>query len=142
MHSFRYLACGALVSGGLIQASGISQAVIVKQGKKFYKSAQQIKPLAKGHGGCFATDEIVVKGRPVGYMYREQPDNDIDSGWRFLAGDETDEYIDDAGNLGFYDVNTVANYDPDIIPYLDHPIGSAFMRDQKTGDFVLLPPDA
>jgi Protein of unknown function (DUF2185) len=32
-------------------------------------------------------------------------------------------------NWALYDVNTIANYDPTIIPYLDSPVGSAFGRD-------------
>jgi hypothetical protein len=104
--------------------------------KQFALSADQIKPLAKGRGGCFATDMITVDGCKVGYMYREQPDNDIDSGWRFTAGIESQKYMDDANNLEIYDVNTVANYDPEIIPFLDAPIGSAFERKRRTGKFV------
>jgi hypothetical protein len=116
--------------------------IFVKQSKRFYKSADQIKPLANGYGGCIATDEIPVRGRRVGYMYREQPHNELDSGWRFLAGDESDEYMGDPDKHGVYDVNTVANYDTDIIPYLEAPIGSAFVRDQETGKLVSLAPDA
>ncbi len=68
-------------------------------------------------------------------MYREKPDKATDSGWRFLAGDETDEYVDNPDNIGIYDVNTIAYYDPDIIPYLDFPTGAAFERDQINGKF-------
>jgi hypothetical protein len=28
-------------------------------------------------------------------MYREAPRDTIDSGWRFFAGDETDDYVND-----------------------------------------------
>lgn len=104
--------------------------------KKFFLPVEQIKPLAKGRGACFATDMITVDGQRVTFMYREEPDNDIDSGWRFLAGEESAEYIDDADNMGVYDVNTIANYDRDIIPFLDAPIGSAFERDPDTDQFV------
>jgi len=45
-------------------------------------------------------------------MYREAPYNSIDSGWHFFAGDETQEYTDNARNFEIYDVNTIANYDP------------------------------
>src|SRR5262245_33545264 len=69
-------------------------------------------------GGCYASDRIMVDGCRVGYMYRENPDNENDSGWRFFSGDESQEYVDDPAHLGLYAVNTVANYDPDIIPYL------------------------
>jgi hypothetical protein len=33
-------------------------------------------------------------------------------------------------------VNTIANYDPEIIPLLDSPFGSAFARDPQSGRFV------
>ena len=105
-------------------------------GKKFRLRADQIKPLVPGLGGCYATDMITVEGHKVGYMYREEPDFDVDSGWRFLAGVESQEYLDDPDNLTIYDVNTIANYDPDIIPFLDAPIGSAFERDEDSDTFV------
>ena len=65
---------------------------------------------------------------PVGYMYRTRPHDELDSGWAFLAGDEEEAYMDDPNNLEIYDVNTIANYDPKIIPLLDAPVGSAFIR--------------
>jgi hypothetical protein len=104
--------------------------------KRFAKMAGDIRPLACGLGGCLATDMITVDGMPVRFMYRERPDNDLDSGWRFFAGGETDEYIDNPANSGVYDVNTIANYDPDIIPHLEAPEGSAFERDDADQSFV------
>lgn len=85
--------------------------------KQFRLSADRIKPLAEGYGGCIATDKITVDGYPVRFMYREAPDNDIDSGWRFMSGFESDEYMDDPVNHGVYDINTIANYDPTIVPF-------------------------
>jgi hypothetical protein len=96
--------------------------------KKFKLAADQIRDIATGHGACFATDKITVDGQKVRFMYREEPDNDIDSGWRFMAGTESDEYMNDPKNHGIYDVKTIANYDPDIVPILDAAIGSAFER--------------
>ena len=97
--------------------------------KTFALDAGEIRPLATGHGSCIASDRITVEGRLVGFMYREKGDNDLDSGWRFLAGDEPESYIGDPGNFGIYDVNTIANYDPSIIQFLGSPIGSAYSRD-------------
>ncbi|MES2820897.1 MAG: DUF2185 domain-containing protein [Pseudomonadota bacterium] len=97
--------------------------------KNFKLSAEQIKPLENGRGGCIATDMITVEGKPVGYMYREEPNNPQDSGWCFMSGYESQEYMDDSNNHAIYDVNTIANYDPEIIPFLNAPIGSAFERD-------------
>lgn len=69
-------------------------------------------------------------------MYRETPDNDTDSGWRFFSGDETQEYADNPAHFELYDVNTVANYDPEIIQYFDAPAHSAFERHPKLGNFI------
>ena len=107
--------------------------------KHFRLAANEIVEIAPGYGGCFATDRITVEGHKVGYMYRERPDNEIDGGWRFMAGDEPQEYMDDPDNLAIYDVNTIANYDPDIVPFLDAPCGSAFARQGGTGPFQAIP---
>lgn len=90
----------------------------------------------QGADGCFATNRIVKDGRKVGYMYRETPDKECpDSGWRFLAGDETDDYMDDPKNADVYKLNTICNYDPDILPLLRAPVGTAYCRDAR-GAFV------
>ncbi len=94
--------------------------------KSFKLCADQIKPIAIGRGGCIATDMITVQGMKVGFMYRQQPREKWDSGWCFTAGIETQDFMDDPANHAIYDVNTIANYDPNIIPLLDAPIGAAF----------------
>ena len=107
--------------------------------KIFKLRADQIKPLATGHGACFASDRILVNGQKVGYMYRQTPRSEkeyLDSGWTFMAGDETQEYADNPDHWAIYDVNTVCNYDPEIIPLLRAPPRSAFARDPETGQFV------
>src|ERR1700677_3287012 len=104
--------------------------------KKFALDASKIKSLAPDRGSCLVTDRITVDGLPVGYMYREASDNDLDSGWRFFAGDESEEYVGDATNIGLYVVNTIANYDPNIVQYLDAPAGAAYIRDESSDRFV------
>lgn len=96
--------------------------------KEFKIPRSQIRVIAPGLGSALATDRITVEGMRVGYMYREEPDDVFDSGWRFLSGDESEEYLDESEHLEIYDVNTIANYDPDIVPYLGAPFGSAFER--------------
>jgi hypothetical protein len=92
-------------------------------------------------GGCIASDKITVDGLPVGFMYREEPEEGWDSGWRFLSGTETEEYIDDSENSGIYDVNTIANYDRAIIPHLNLPNGTELERIEGTDNFQPLPPE-
>jgi hypothetical protein len=79
----------------------------------------------------------MVDCQPVGFMYREPPDNSYDSGWRFFAGNETQDFADNPENFALYDVNTVANYDPEIMPHLTAPAYSAFEREPGTNRFVV-----
>lgn len=105
--------------------------------KKFKLKKEEIKPLLEwdGPSGCIATDKIIVEGYKVGYMYREKPSGNYpDSGWRFFQGEETDDYVSDIKNSGIYDLNTVCNYDPSIIPLLKSPYGVCYYRD-KMGTF-------
>ena len=104
--------------------------------KTFRIRGEDIQSLAPGLGACIASDMIAVEGRKVAFMYREDPDNEWDSGWRFLSGYESQEYMDDADNHAAYDVNTIANYDREIIPFLTAPSGSAFERLGGQGPFV------
>jgi hypothetical protein len=109
--------------------------VVTGESKRFRLKAADIRPLAQGLGSCIASDHITVDGKPVGFMYRESPDHAHDSGWRFLSGTESQEYLDKSENWAMYDVNTIANYDPAIIEFLKAPIGSAYGRDDS-GKFV------
>lgn len=103
--------------------------------KPYRLSAREIKPLLTDWAepeGCIATDRITVDGQKVGYMYRDEPTEDVpDSGWRFLAGDEDDAYMEDAEKSDVYALNTICNYDPDIIPLLHAPQGTAYWRDEN-----------
>jgi hypothetical protein len=110
--------------------------VIIIMNKKFKLDASEIKHIIPNMGHCYASDMITVDGNKVGYMYIEQPDRDNDSGWRFFAGNESREYSDNPDNFSIYDVNTIANYDRDIVPFLDSEYGVAFGRDPDSGKFV------
>ena len=82
----------------------------------FILSSDEIENLIPNIGYCFATDKITIEGMKVGYMYREVPNKESDSGWRFFSGTESQDYVDNPENIKIYNVNTIANYDPDIIP--------------------------
>lgn len=105
--------------------------------KSFKLKKEDIQSLALGQGGCMATDRIVVDGCCVGFMYREEPQFPQDSGWRFFAGDESDTYMEVPEHHGIYDVNTIVNYDRNILGYLSAKAGSEFER-QDDGSFCLV----
>lgn len=86
-------------------------------------------------GYIFANRAIVEQREPVGYLYREVPDNSQDSGWRVFTGTETREYADNPENFTIYNAETIVSFAPDITPLLGFPGPTAFERDEH-GVFV------
>lgn len=119
--------------------------------KKYKLAASEIQSLVPDLGFGFVSDKIVVDGQRVQYMVREEPEEEADSGWRFLGGGETDEYLDEPEHISILEINTVANYDPEIIPFLMYPPGTQIERnssgrleitspDPEEPEIILLPP--
>lgn len=91
-------------------------------------------------GFCLVSNLISLEGKKVGYMYREEleEDSENDSGWRFLAGTEDQEYVDNEANSKVYEVETIADFDPAIIPYLNFPFGSELERVEGKDEFRII----
>ena len=60
--------------------------------------------------------------------YREKTDNETDSGWRFLVGNESQEYIDNPDNLLLYSIEDIIKLDDDIKSILNSEINTAFEK--------------
>lgn len=103
--------------------------------KKFLLQPGGLSELIPPMGGCLATDRILVDGAKVGYMYREEPTHSVSSGWTFMAGDEDQQYANNPDHWAIYEVNTICNYDPSIIPFLNSGFGSAFGRGPEADGF-------
>ncbi len=85
---------------------------------------------------AFVSHRILLDGEPVWFLYREAPDDEHDSGWRFTAGDESDDYMADADNISFVSLSALLSKDDSVLHLLDEPEGSAFRRDEASGRFV------
>lgn len=103
--------------------------------KDFLNNPDALKDIVSGIGACIASSRITLDGQPVGFMYRERPEFEGDSGWRFLAGDEDDDYMDNHLNAKVYDVNTIANYDIAVVPYLKLAFGIELERIEDSDEF-------
>lgn len=77
-------------------------------------------------GYVMATKCLVEGKQRVHFAYREAPDNNIDSGWRFFCGDEDDTYVNNPDNIGIYDIKTILEIDNEIESLLDAEVGVAF----------------
>ncbi len=103
--------------------------------KQFIFNENNIKDLVHGMGYSICSNKITINGEKVGFMYREEPMDDEDSGWRFLSGTESQEYADNPENSKVFGVNTIANHDPAIIPYLKMPEGTELERVEGKDEF-------
>lgn len=92
--------------------------------------------IATGRVGCSVSKMVRVAGHPVGFLFRETPRDDRDSGWYLMAGPESAEYMADPANHAVYDLNSICEDHPEILPLLEAPLGSAFRRDRASGRFV------
>jgi len=85
---------------------------------------------------CFVTNRVLRDGQRVGYLYREDPDEEKDSGWRLTANDESEEYMESSDNLAYVSLGAVLSKDDSFRHLLESPVGSAFVRDEASGEFI------
>lgn len=94
----------------------------------------------KYYDRCFVTNKIMYENAPINYIYREEPmkkdeERDyVDTGWRILSGDESDEYMDDSENISLVSLGAVLSRDDSFIELLESEIGTSFERN-KNGIF-------
>ena len=104
--------------------------------KTFKIKKEDIKKILENNSACIVSNEILINGKSVGYMYREKPSESYnDSGWRFFVGDETKEFCDNPDNFSIVELNTLCNYDGSVIKKLNADIGVAYKKN-KRGCFV------
>jgi hypothetical protein len=89
----------------------------------------------KDFGYMIVSNQVAVENSKVGFMYRETPDNNIDSGWRIFSGAEDEDYIDNPNNFGYYDWTKILAIDPSIESLLNSPHKTAFERLSPEGEF-------
>lgn len=90
--------------------------------------------LAAALGRCIVSKTVSEGGAPIGFMYREEPVFEQDSGWRFFSGDETDEFAANPENFGVYDISDVTRNHPSVAEWLAQPAGTAWETDEN-GEF-------
>lgn len=76
-----------------------------------------------------------------GYVYREDPDNERDSGWRALVGDESGEEVDDPANVLLQDLGYMLDRWPELRPvFKTDPRNGEWIWDPEKATYVPAPP--
>src|SRR5215207_9562342 len=79
---------------------------------------------------------VATERRKVRWMYREEPTEPADTGWRFFSGDEAEDFGADQENCEFHALDTVIEIDPSVAPYLNRTAPVAFERDTPDAPFT------
>lgn len=77
---------------------------------------------------AYISKKVLEEGWKIGYMRRDEAMNENDSGWQFLAGNEDDEYLNEYRNIAIVSVNQAYQLDPDILNYINNPVGTELIR--------------
>ncbi|MHB0935081.1 MAG: immunity protein Imm33 domain-containing protein [Armatimonadota bacterium] len=84
--------------------------------------------------GAIVSKKVLAPCGFAGFIYREEPHRKEDSGWRILAGDESDDDIDDPDNSTICNVGWLADRDPSMEKLLRQAQpGTAFERSGPKG---------
>ncbi len=86
--------------------------------------------LLDSNTGCIITKKAL--DTQMNYMYREEPMKEYpDSGWRFFAGDEPEDYIGNSENSSVCALNTICNLYPEIMAFIYAEPGRKFGRHEN-----------
>ena len=72
----------------------------------------------------------------IGYCYRDYPETNIDSGWRFLYGDEDQDYLDNPTNSEAVYPDDMLSINPALEVVLSAPINSEFEWDNEQETYI------
>lgn len=111
-----------LKSGDVIEfdSTNIAQTIIKKDDPRWIDSYEKSAFVSK----MFFEQDGVIR-----FMYREEPENDEDSGWRMFTGLEDDDYTNNPENIEIINVGYLLDKDPTLLEPLKNGYGVAFERD-------------
>lgn len=66
---------------------------------------------------------IAIEKQFVGFCYRDYPEFKIDSGWRFLYGDESEEFLDNPNNCTSMYLHEVIEWIPQLAHIVEQKVG-------------------
>ncbi len=70
---------------------------------------------------------VAREGRPILLATRDEPVEEADSGWQFTCG--VVDHV--AANAKIWAVEEVVKLDPSVLPLLDNPARSSFVRSDR-----------
>ena len=105
-------------------ADNIAQTIIKKGDPQWVDSYEKYALVSK---------KYLEKDGVIRFVYRQEPYNDQDSGWRMFTGLEDDDYANDLENIKLINIGYLLDKDPSLLEPLKNGYGAVFEReDEKT----------
>lgn len=82
---------------------------------------------------ALASRPVAEGGEPIGYMFREEGRTELDSGWRFISGNESPLYFMEPDCMTEVRIDDLIKEAPDIVPFLIAPVGTGYRRNGEGG---------
>ena len=86
-------------------------------------STQKFTKFIKDSGGCLVSRNIIDGRGHIKWVRRERSANPVDTGWRILSDIDTDDFLNEPGNLIVASFNSIANLEPALIGIYNLPVG-------------------
>ena len=93
-----------------------------------------MKKYVENAGSCIVTKSILNGETKFRWLFREEPLNNIDTGWMAFGDSDNDEYVNDPKNLSVVDLNTLINIEPTILNVYEMPVGTDLIFIEEDGD--------
>ena len=77
-----------------------------------------------GLGASIVSNNILKNKANIKWIFREDSDDELDNGWRFLSEIDNEEYLSNPKNMSVCDWSTIVEIEPAVLSICDVPIGT------------------
>lgn len=93
-----------------------------------------MKKYVENAGSCIVTKSILNGETKFRWLFREEPLDNIDTGWMAFGDSDNDDYVNDPKNLTVVDLNTLINIEPTILNVYEMPVGTDLIFIEEDGE--------
>ena len=105
--------------------------------KDIFSKKKDMEPLNTHNlGGCIVTKSLLEGSSKLKWIFRENPCNPVDNGWRAIGDLDTQEYIDNPNNSVGVDFDRLVEIEPAVLAIYSLPIGTDLEFDSEKRVFI------
>ena len=93
-----------------------------------------MKKYLENVGSCIITKSLMNGETKLRWLFREEPINNIDTGWMAFGDKDNDDYVNNPKNLAVVDLNTLVNIEPTVLNVYEMPIGTDLIFINENGE--------